>query len=272
MTEPLFTVPDDWIRPEAPDLPAVARKPNERLIPPSIRDARSKAVLGAFIWGARQFDFRRLLGRVSSEMTIEELPLALYERSLDAYVGPDGLPEVVVRDLIDYAFVVKGLEGTDEGVLFGLSLLGLNADIRQWWQEEPPAHHDTHAITVWIDNPLYDDDEVIVSDRTIRAAETMIAGTKRHSQDTAFRLGVQFDRDATIALAGSIALAGVVTLKAVIDPGVAMTSGVALAGSIAVAGVVVVKAVIEPWADILMGADGAILMGADGAILLGEKS
>lgn len=193
MTEMLFTVPDDWVKPEAPELPALARNLNARLIPPSIRDARSKAVLGVFVYGARQFDFRRLLGRASSEMTVEELPLALYERSLDRYVGPDGLPETVVRELIDHAFVVKGLEGTDQGVELALSLLGIRAEIVHWWQMEPKGLHDTHTITIFVNQHLFEDQETILNERTQRAAQTVIEATKRFSQDTTFQLGVGFD-------------------------------------------------------------------------------
>ncbi len=202
MAEQVFTIPDNWQTPQSPALTQVERTPDPRLIPPGIRDPRSRAVLGAFVFGAKAFDFRRLLARVSVEMTTEDLPLALYERQLNDYLGPDGLPESVVRALIDNAFFVKGLEGQDEGVKLALSLLGIRAEIQHWWQVEPALPHDTQTVSVFFENLVFADAEL--GDETYRkAAMQVVKATKRFSQETAYRFGVMAQVNHFMGVIGS---------------------------------------------------------------------
>ena len=164
---------------------------DDRLIPPGINDARVRWLWGAFdaVLAGIEFTPRTLLMRTSAEMTTEMLPLAVWELSLDEFMPEEGLPEHVVRRLIDRAYELHALKGTDEGVKLGLKLLtGLTPDIVHWWQKSPRGHHDTHSITVWVGEAVYGDD-VILSGKVQRAALTIIDATKRWSQDTDFRLG-----------------------------------------------------------------------------------
>ncbi len=156
------------------------------LISSSINEQRSRAVLDAFEAMAAEFDFSVLMQRDSDEISREALPLTVHDRSLDEFIGDDGLPEPLVRKLIDRAFELHEKKGTDEGVKLAQSLLGIAADIEHWWQQEPEGPHDTHEITLRLgdlDEPL----EVPLSLEVQKSAFKAVEATKRYSQDTATR-------------------------------------------------------------------------------------
>ncbi|EFO32512.1 phage tail protein I [Roseibium sp. TrichSKD4] len=161
----------------------------EKLIPPGINDERTRAILATFEAMANELDFRALLMRNSSEIPDEALPLAIHDFSLGEFIPADGLPPRVIGRLIDRAWELHEAQGTDGGVRLGLELLGCHADIRQWWQQEPPAHHDTHEIDIFFDEVLFE--EAALGDPKHRnAADNIVDATKRWSQSTAIRYGV----------------------------------------------------------------------------------
>lgn len=159
----------------------------EKLIPPGINDARTRAFLGAFEAMASEFDFTKLLMRNSSEMPTEVLPLAIAENSLEEFIDPDGSPEEAVRALIDLAFPLHETKGTDGGVLDALAAFDVQAHIAQWYTLNPPGPHDTHTITVDAGQDIFGDGD-LWSARFDRQIWRIINAMKRWSQDTALRL------------------------------------------------------------------------------------
>ncbi len=169
------------------------RRFDEKLIPPGINDQRIVELWQGFDVLVAEFDFTQLLARTSSEMTNDMLPLALAERSLDEFFTFDGLPEEPTKELIDMAFDLHEAKGTDPAILDGLAAIGAKADIEQWYEQTPIGAPHTHQITVYVNEPVYGDEPVLLNERVQRAALKIINATKRWSQDTDFRLGVGFD-------------------------------------------------------------------------------
>ena len=167
-----------------------ARKADYRLIPPGIQDERSRAILDAFIHGANQFDFSKLLMRNSAEIPDDMLSLAIHDFSLSEFIGPDGIPVDAARRLIDQAWTLHEKQGTDEGMKLGQSLLGTTMTITHWWQENPEAAHDTQKVTVWFEGLLVDGG-TIADAKHQKMVLQLIDVTKRWSQDTAVSFGVR---------------------------------------------------------------------------------
>lgn len=153
----------------------------EILIPPGINDERSRAILGAFKAMAAEFDFSDLLMRKAHEMPTEALPLAVYERSLKEFIAPGGSPEFAVRNLIDKAFVLHEVQGTDEGVKNGLAAFGVNGDVKQWHNFSPAKKPHTHYITIDISKDIFDKPEFF-SEESNQQIWRVIDATKRWSQ------------------------------------------------------------------------------------------
>lgn len=175
----------------------------ETLIPPGINDERSRAMLGLFKAMAEDFDFAKLLMRNAGEIPDDALPLAVHDFSLEEFFPPDGLPVEATRKLIDRAWDLHEWQGTDRGVTLGLALLGIRPQITHWFEQEPPGHHDTHDIKVYVGQHLYEGAPSILNDQTQRAALQMIDATKRWSQDTSFALGARFPDTWSVAAASS---------------------------------------------------------------------
>lgn len=162
----------------------------QTLIPPGINDERSRSLLKLFSAMAEEFDFSSLLMRNSSEMRDDVLELAVHDFSLDEFIGPDGVPPIVARRLIDRAWELHEKQGRDEGVIAGQDVLGSAVSIEHWWQQEPKGPHDTQKVTVFFDEPLFEDSQ-LGDEKYRQAAQKFIDATKRWSQDTATRFGVQ---------------------------------------------------------------------------------
>lgn len=160
------------------------------------------ALLSSGVRDDRQLAFVRLLDDELSAIDITTfvmtdaykvdaklLPYLVREFSLQDFVTPD-LPEIVIRRLIANAHTLHAKQGYVEGTRLGLSMLGLDVDWVQWWQQEPKGAHNTHIVTVEINDYIFTDSENLLDARLIRAAANMIDVTKRQSQEIAFRLAV----------------------------------------------------------------------------------
>ncbi|MCT4654349.1 MAG: phage tail protein [Cohaesibacter sp.] len=162
----------------------------QTLIPPGINDERSRSFLKLFSAMAEEFDFSSLLMRNSSEMKDDVLELAVHDFSLDEFIGPDGVPPIVARRLIDRAWELHEKQGRDEGVVAGQNVLGSSVAIEHWWQQDPKGPHDTQKVTIFFDEPLFEDSQ-LGDEKYRQAALKVIDATKRWSQDTALRFGTQ---------------------------------------------------------------------------------
>jgi phage tail P2-like protein len=165
------------------------RKFSHKLIPPGINDQRTRSLLDAFCFAASQLDFSSLLMRNASEIPDDMLELALHDFSLAEFVSPSGLPVEAARRLIDQSWPLHEKKGTDDGMRLGLSLLGTRLEIKHWWQEQPPAAHDTQKVTVWFSDQLFEDSTIADGEHQ-SVAWQIVAATKRWSQDTVVSFGV----------------------------------------------------------------------------------
>lgn len=162
----------------------------ESLIPPGVADARSRAFLALLRRGMAEFDFTKLLMRNAGEMPDEVLELAVHDRSLGEYIPPDGVPREIARRFIDASWDMHATQGTEGGIDLGLDLLNMHARIRQWYDENPPAHHDTFEATIFIDDDVYGEGEALTA-RSRSLAARMFREMQRHSQDGAIRFGMR---------------------------------------------------------------------------------
>lgn len=159
-----------------------------RVLPPQVSDTRGRAFLGSL----DELLAREALGdlRVRRAMTCptQALPALVAEYALDDFVEP-GLPEAAVRRIVASAWMLQEARGYDLGVRLGLALLGMRAEISHWWQQEPQGKVGTNIITFMVGEALFDED-VRIGPRLIAAAHRMIDATKRWSQESTIRLGV----------------------------------------------------------------------------------
>nr|WP_321460374.1 phage tail protein [uncultured Cohaesibacter sp.] len=173
-----------------------------KAIPPGINDDRTRTFVRAFNAMADRLDFTSLLMRTGDETSDEALPLAAHDRSLEEFLPPDGLPPEATRRLIDSAWELHERKGTDGGVILGQSLLGIQPHITQWYEQEPVGHHDTHQVTVYVNEHLYADEAMLLNEKIQRASLKMIDATKRWSQESSFALGVGLETELGLGLSG----------------------------------------------------------------------
>lgn len=157
---------------------------------PAINDVRGRAILRAVDEMIGETPISSFYVRDADTCPAEVLPALVAEYSLHEFVEPS-LPEAIVRRIVKHAYFLQRLAGTDAGVLLGLSLLGVDADITQWWQTEPKGPANTHNVQVFVGEKLFEPAaDIFLSDREIRAARRMIDACKRFSQQTFMRTGV----------------------------------------------------------------------------------
>lgn len=186
------------------------------LIPPPLaKDARVVALLTAF---ERALDHITdapmvMLDPVTAPESV--LPYLAVEHSLDEFVGGDGLPVDVMRDMIARAWDLHEPKGYAAGVTGAIAMLGWPAELTQWWEESPQAARGTHKIDVRVDNPLWPD-QPSASLASARAIWRMIHAMQRWSQDHTLRLSV--DAPGRLRVGASVATAATITV-APFDPG-----------------------------------------------------
>ena len=121
------------------------------------------------------------------------------EYSMEEFIEP-GLPAHVVRRILQNRWALQSLEGKDAGVKLGLSLLGADVTITQWYQMQPKGAANTHRINCMIEDAIWPVEEGRFGPRQISAMWRMINRTKRFSQDTELRIGVSAKGKAFIGI------------------------------------------------------------------------
>ena len=162
----------------------------DRITPPQVLDERGKAILRSLdhIIGERPIEEFHV--RDALTCPLQALPALIAETSMEEFIEP-GLPETIVRRILKHAWLLQSLAGKDAGVLLGLSLLGIDATITQWWQTRPKGRPHTHNIRIYVGEKLFDPDaDVFLGDREVKAAIRMINACKRWSQDSTTHIGV----------------------------------------------------------------------------------
>lgn len=160
-----------------------------RATPPQANDVRGNAFLSAI---NRYLGDRTRPGphvRDPDTCPVEVLPALIAEYSMEEFIEP-GLPEHVQRRILKNRWLLQSLEGKDDGVKLGLSLLGMKTVIEHWWQANPKRAANTHDLIFFIGEQLFPNDQVFFGEREKKAALRMIAATKRWSQESTIYVGV----------------------------------------------------------------------------------
>lgn len=168
-------MPDPFIPPE--------------LVPPGVNDARGRAFAAAFGELLARFSTSSLLVQDAWTAPASLLPAMTLEAGMGEFVSP-GMREAHVRALIAAAPDIHAMTGTIAGVRRALAAVGIRMQWTQWFEEEPPAPHDTHKVFLFADDVLVSGEEMF-SRANQAAARRLIDATKRWSQDVAISYGVR---------------------------------------------------------------------------------
>lgn len=159
------------------------------LVPPSVADKRGKAFGGLMARAANDPQFTKLLFERIDEVDASVLPFLVREFSIEEFVEP-GMSAEIIRALLKASYELHATKGFIHGVRRGLLMLGMRVIWKQWFQQVPPAAAGTHVATVFVNQTIFDGQTDLLDERVQRAAQRMISGMKRHSQDVAFQLGI----------------------------------------------------------------------------------
>lgn len=162
------------------------------LIPAGVKDSRQEALIQIFGEALARINLDRLI--MVDPLTVDArlLPYMIREFAAQEFIDAD-LPEYVQRRILKNIWGLKSLHGYDAGVRLGLSLLGMQMVLKHWHQETPKGPPNTHIITFLVGETFFDEG-VVLGPRIIAAAERMIAATKRLSQHSTIRIGVNMQR------------------------------------------------------------------------------
>lgn len=175
-------------------------------------DIALRSVSPAPISGDRDQAFLQALARMDGDRPVSDLviqdalncpasalPALIAEYSLEEFIDPD-LPENEVRAIIGASWRLHEGKGYDEGVQLGLSLLGIDAEVNQWYQQKPLGAPNTHRINLRATRALYPNENTL-GPRHLKAAVRMIESTKRLSQGTTVVRRRDFTNDLVVAQA-----------------------------------------------------------------------
>ncbi|MFG1409523.1 phage tail protein I [Xanthobacter sp. VTT E-85241] len=221
----------------------MARVPVTSLIPPPLSgDARVRALLQVFGELLDEMEDWALILLDPATVPDVVLPALTYEHSLDEFVGAEGLPVLVIRDMIARAWDLHEPKGYAEGVEGGVAMLGYPATLVQWWQEAPQAIRGTHRIEVRTDQPLWPG-QPPAGPGTVRAIWRMVRAMQRWSQDHA----VQLISEASVATKVGVGVLAAVRMQIEpFDPGIQEVSTGVQAGVGIVTGHLII---VSGWMD-----------------------
>ena len=158
------------------------------LLPPGVKDDRQEAFLTILDGDLSVIDLDSFVMTDAYTVDARLLPHLVREFSLEEFITP-GLPEAAIRNFIANAYELHALKGYIEGVRLGLSMLDVRLHWRQWWQQEPKGAHNTHRVSVFIDDVLFDD-SILGDKRHADAITRIVNATKRESQFIDLGFGV----------------------------------------------------------------------------------
>ncbi len=167
------------------------------LVPPGVDDDRQRALVQAFGEVLAELDLSKL--SVVDPMTVDakHLPYLIRSFAAQEFIDPN-FPEHVQRRILARIWQLKSLMGYTGGVRLGLELLGMQMGITQWYEKQPMGPPNTHEITFLVGEALFDENAVL-GPRTLSAARRMIDVTKRWSQESSVRVGVNLSDGISIA-------------------------------------------------------------------------
>lgn len=165
------------------------RVANPYVLPPSIADDRGRAVLSLMTQVAASFDWKPGLAVAWADVPTPMLPFAVRALALQDLVQP-GMREDVVRRFIANAWALKALQGKVVGVRFGLGLLGMDVEWRQWFAVTPKGPPGTYVAIVTVRDEVFEGEGRALTARLQRAALNMVDVMKRWSQEGPLRFAV----------------------------------------------------------------------------------
>lgn len=171
----------------------------DRITPPEVRDERGWAYLRTLDRLIADRPLSSFLVKDADTCPVAALPALIAEYSMEEFIEPDA-PEIVKRRLLKFGFFLQSMSGTDAGVKLALSLIGLRAEITQWYRQDPMGAPNTHRITVSMDEDLFPDTVGYVSAMQGRAALRLIDATKRWSQESDVRTAVSVSAQAYVGV------------------------------------------------------------------------
>lgn len=160
------------------------------LIPPGINDQRSRDFVGALDRLLSRFSTSAIL--VQDPMTVDRmlLPSMVVSLAMTDFM-PAGLNETATRRLLAAAPEIHKWTGTVKGARMALQAIGVKVVWQQWYQKKPvKGPHDTHVVTAYVNEQLFDDDTNLLSTRVQKAILRQLEATQRWSQDIDFQIGV----------------------------------------------------------------------------------
>jgi len=158
-----------------------------RIIPPSIRDIRSRAFGETMRRALAEPEFRKLLFERIDDIDAALLPFLVREFGLQHFIEP-GMSEAIVRRLLKGSFRLHAEMGYIYGVRTGLDMLGIDiVSWVQWFQASPAAAPGTHVVTVSVDEEVFVGEGRAITARLQRAIGRMVRRMRRYSQSIAIR-------------------------------------------------------------------------------------
>ena len=164
------------------------------ITPPAIDDERTRGVLASLSGLEAEFEADQF-ARLRDPLTCarEALPALIAEYSAEEFIAP-GLSEKATRRILSRIQELKALKASDEGVILGLSLLGMPAHIVQWYEESPHAEVGTFKVTLYLSEQLFESQgDSLFGPREHAAAQSMIAAMQRASQEPRLRVGLRLE-------------------------------------------------------------------------------
>lgn len=134
------------------------------------------------------------------ECPLEFLPWLAYSLSVD--VWNDKWPEATKRAVCANSVQLHKLKGTRAGLEDALAVLGVRAEIVEWWEAEPKAERGTMALTLWVNEPLIPDAAVLIGEEMVADVRRQIDASKRASIHYEFILAVETTTGFSVAYSG----------------------------------------------------------------------
>jgi phage tail P2-like protein len=118
------------------------------------------------------------------------LPFLAWAVSVD--VWESSWPVELQRQVVSSSLEIHRYKGTPKGVKLALASLGLDFEYSEWWQASPRGQPGTFAITVYVNNNLADDVELLGA-KNQALIKRLIDCNKRGSAHYEFNLGLGID-------------------------------------------------------------------------------
>jgi phage tail P2-like protein len=127
------------------------------------------------------------------------LPWLAWAMSVDDWDSAWG--ENTKRDLIANSVQIHREKGTLAAIERVLSVLGIVADIDEWFNNDGPPH--TFNVTAWVNSNVNEDDPTVLSQSLYDALRKSLNNVKPVRSHYDFRVGVAFDSQMALANAST---------------------------------------------------------------------